>query len=510
MNIVFLSTEAVPFAKTGGLADVCGTLPSKVAALGHRTTVIMPAFRSIRSAGLPIESTDTSFAIQMSPQKLVGARILKSNLPDEDVPVWFIDQPQYFDRESLYGTSTGDYPDNAERFAFFCRAAMHAISRLDWPVDIVHCNDWQSGLVPALMAAEPDAYPWIKKASSIFTIHNLAYQGHFGREAFRWTGLDWKHFNSNQFEYYDHLNFLKTGIVAADMITTVSPKYAEEICGPEQGCGLDNVLRGRHARLSGIINGIDQTVWNPEIDPKLVATYDARFYKQGKLGNKRELQQRFGLEPSESLPMIGLVGRLASQKGWDMILPVLESHLTEDRPAQWVVLGSGEARYEEELRRLAQAYPKRFALYLGFSDELAHLIEAGSDVFVMPSLYEPCGLNQLYSLRYGTVPIVTETGGLANTVVDCTEATLRDGTATGFFIPEANAASLDATIGRALHLRYHEKENWEQIIETGMSQDFSWRHSADQYIDLYAKTIALKKKPPKTTVKLADESPTFR
>ena len=294
------------------------------------------------------------------------------------------------------------------------------------------------------------------------------------------------------------------------MITTVSPKYAEEICGPEQGCGLDNVLRGRQARLSGIINGIDQAVWNPETDPKLVATYDARFYKQGKLGNKRELQQRFGLEPSESLPMIGLVGRLASQKGWDMILPVLEAHLTEDRPAQWVVLGSGEARYEEELRRLAQAYPKRFALYLGFSDELAHLIEAGSDVFVMPSLYEPCGLNQLYSLRYGTVPIVTETGGLANTVVDCTEATLRDGTATGFFIPEANAASLDATIGRALHLRYHEKENWQQIIETGMSQDFSWRHSADQYIDLYAKTIALKKNPPKTTVKLADDSPTFR
>ncbi|TWU20580.1 Glycogen synthase [Novipirellula galeiformis] len=493
MNIVFLSTEAVPFAKTGGLADVCGTLPSKVAALGHQTAVIMPAFRSIRSAGLPIESTDTSFAVPMSRQKLVGARLLKSHLPEQQVPVWFIDQPQYFDRESLYGTSTGDYPDNAERFAFFCRAALQTIARLEWPVDIVHCNDWQTGLIPAMMAAQPDASPWIKNAATIFTVHNLAYQGHFDREAFRWTGLDWKHFNSNEFEYYNHLNFLKTGIISADMITTVSPKYADEICGPEQGCGLDEVLRGRSSRLSGIINGIDEAVWNPETDKKLAATYDTRFYKQGKLANKRAIQHRFGLEPDESLPMLGLVGRLASQKGWDMILPVIRSHLTEDRPTQWVVLGSGEARYEEELRKLAQAFPKHFALYLGFSDELAHQIEAASDIFLMPSLYEPCGLNQLYSLRYGTIPVVTRTGGLANTVVDCSDATLADGTATGFFVPEMNAASLDETIGRALHLRYHEKEKWEQIIQTGMAQDFSWRNSADQYVELYARTIALKK-----------------
>ncbi|TWU37402.1 glycogen synthase GlgA [Novipirellula artificiosorum] len=492
MNIVYVTTEAVPFAKTGGLADVCGTLPSKVAALGHRTAVIMPAFRSIHHAGLPIESTDITFAVPMSDQKLIGARLLKSTLPDQDVPVWFIDQPQYFERDSLYGTADGDYPDNAERFAFFCRAALQAIARLGWPIDIVHCNDWQTSLIPGLMAAKPKAYSWIASASTVLSIHNLAYQGHFWSEAFRWTDLDWSHFNPNEFEFYNHLNFLKTGIVTADMVSTVSPRYAEEIRSPEQGCGLDNILRGRSDRLVGIINGIDESVWDPETDPKIVANYDARSFQRGKFANKRSLQHRFGLEQSDEVPMIGLVGRLASQKGWDIILPVIRSHLSEDRPAQWIVLGSGDPVYEAELRTLAKAYPNRFALYLGFSDELAHQIEAGADLFLMPSQYEPCGLNQLYSLRYGTVPIVTETGGLANTVVNCTTQTLADATATGFYVPESNPIALDQTIGKALHLRYHQREKWEQIIQTGMKQDFSWRKSAGQYVDLYAKTIALK------------------
>ncbi|TWT81780.1 Glycogen synthase [Planctomycetes bacterium CA13] len=492
MNIVYLSTEAVPFAKTGGLADVCGTLPSKVAAMGHKTALIMPAFRSIHHAGLPIESTDISFAVPMSDQKLVGARLLKSKLPDQDVPVWFIDQPQYFDRDALYGTGEGDYPDNAERFAFFCRAAMQAIACLGWDVDIVHCNDWQSALVPGLMAADPSAHDWIAGASTVMSIHNLAYQGQYWSEAFRWTGLDWSHFTPDKFEFYNHLNFLKTGIVTADMICTVSPRYAEEIRTIEQGCGLDGILRSKSDRLAGIINGIDETVWNPELDPKLVANYDSGSFERGKYANKQSLQKRFGLEQSDEIPMIGLVGRLASQKGWDIILPVLQWHLSEDRPVQWVVLGSGEPRYENELRALAKAFPNRFALYLGFSDELAHQIEAGADVFVMPSQYEPCGLNQLYSLRYGTVPVVTETGGLADTVVNCTTTTLENGTATGFFVPTSNAVALDQSIGRALELRYHHKEKWKQIIQTGMTQDFSWRKSAAQYIDLYAKTVTLK------------------
>lgn len=459
--------------------------------MGHRAAVIMPAFRSIRRSGLAIETTDISFAVPMDEHKLVGGRIWKSSLPDADVPVWLIDQPQYFDRDSLYGTSAGDYPDNAERFAFFCRAALVAIARMGWQVDIVHCNDWQSGLVPGLIKANRKEHPWMQRVATVMTIHNLAYQGQFPREAFRWTGLDWKHFNPDEFEFYDHLNFLKAGIISADMVTTVSPSYAEEIRTPEQGCGLDAVLRGRSDRLVGIINGIDPGVWSPVADSKLAMNYSRDSWQQGKRANKRALQETFALTSSAAVPMIGLVGRFAEQKGWDLVLEVLRRHLRENRPTQWVVLGSGDPGIEHELRVLAVDHGDRFGLHIGFSDDLAHRIEAGADLFVMPSRYEPCGLNQLYSLGYGTVPIVTPTGGLSDTVVDCTAQSLGDGTATGFHVHHYNPESLDEAIGRALHLQYHDPESWKKVVETGMSQDWSWRKSAVQYIDLYEQTIAL-------------------
>lgn len=504
MNIVYLTTEAVPFAKTGGLADVCGALPARISALGHRAAVVMPAFQSIRKAGVPIESTDISFALPMNQQRLIGCRLLKSRLPDSDVPVWFIDQPQYFDRPTLYGTSEGDFPDNAERFAFFCRAAIAAIGRIGWTVDIVHCNDWQTGLVPALMRANRSAGAATKtggglqSAASVLTIHNLAYQGNFSKQAFEWTGLDWNHFNANEFEYYDQLNFLKTGIVTADMVTTVSPRYAQEIRTPQHGCGLNQVLDGVADRLSGIINGIDRAVWDPATDSNLSANFDSTTWHQGKSANKLALQQQFGLEQSDDVPLIGLVGRLADQKGWDFILPVLRAHLHENRPTQWIVLGSGDRGIEQALVQLAGDYPNRFALHVGFSDKLAHQIEAGSDLFVMPSHYEPCGLNQLYSLRYGTVPIVTPTGGLSDTVVDCTELTLADRTATGFHLRSQHESgwdesALDEAIGRALHMRYHDKDAWAQLVQTGMSQDWSWRHSAKEYEALYERTRSMRK-----------------
>ena len=319
---MFLTTEAVPFAKTGGLADVCGALPSRIAALGHRAAVIMPAFRSIRDSGLPIESTDISFAIPMADNKLIGARLLKSKLPDGDVPVWFIDQPQYFDRDGLYGTADGDYPDNAERFAFFCRAALQAIARIGWTIDIVHCNDWQSGLVPALIKTDPSAHPWMARAATMMTVHNLAYQGQFPAAEFRWSGRDWSDFTPELFEFFGQVNYLKTGVIAADVITTVSPRYAAEIQTQQHGCGLDGVLAARADRIFGIINGIDQTVWNPTTDDKLSDQYDETNWQAGKLGNKRSLQQEFGLEANTDLPLIGLVGRLAEQKGWDLIVPV--------------------------------------------------------------------------------------------------------------------------------------------------------------------------------------------
>ncbi len=492
MKIAYLTTEAVPFAKTGGLADVCGALPARVAGLGHQAAVFMPAFRSVHSCGQKIEATDYSFAVPMSDRKVIGARLLKSTLIGSDVPVWMIDQPQYFDRESLYGTSTGDYPDNAERFAFFCRAAMIAISRVFPDPSVVHCNDWQTGLVPAIMNATPELHPWIENAASVLTIHNLAYQGQFSHDAFTWTGLSWKHFTATELEFYGQLNFLKAGIISADQVTTVSDRYSQEIRTIDHGCGLDGVLRSIGDRVHGIVNGIDDEVWNPATDTKLIANYDVTNWQSGKHANKRFLQSEFGLDESHETPLIGCIGRLASQKGWDLILQVIDWHLTQHRPTQWIVLGSGDAHYERELGRLAAKHAGRFALHLGFSDTLAHRIEAGSDLFVMPSQYEPCGLNQLYSLRYGAVPIVTATGGLADTVTDTNETTIAAGTATGFFVRSHDPYQLDQSIGNALRLRYHEPKTWEKIIQTGMTQDWSWRKSASQYVSLYEQSVALK------------------
>jgi starch synthase len=492
LNIIYLTTETVPFAKTGGLADVCGALPIRIADLGHRAAVIMPAFASIRQAGLPIESTDISFAMPMGREKVVGCRLLRSSLPDSEVPVWFIDQPQYFNRPTLYGDSSGDFPDNAERFAFFCRAAIMAMTRIGWAVDIVHCNDWQTGLVPALLRATPHRDPGLLHAATVLTIHNLAYQGNFGKQAFEWTGLDWQHFRADSFEYYDQLNFLKTGIVTADMVTTVSPKYAAEIRTSLHGCGLNQVLDGVADRLTGIINGIDETIWNPATDPHLAANYQTSSWRDGKRANKRALQSQLGLEPNDELPLIGLVGRLADQKGWDLILPVLRSHLEQQRPTQWAVLGSGDRSIEHSLTELAARYPGRLGLHIGFSDTLAHRIEAAADLFVMPSHYEPCGLNQLYSLRYGTVPVVTPTGGLADTVVDSSDLTLANRTATGFHLHSFSAEGLDDAIGRALSMRYHQSEKWAQLVESGMSADWSWTTSAKKYVALYERTLSLK------------------
>ena len=492
LNIAYLTTEAVPFAKTGGLADVCGTLPREVAKLGHRCAVLMPAFRQVYRSGIEIESTDISFAIPMSRTKLVGGRLLRSHLPSCDVPVWLIDQPQYFDREGLYGDRNGDYPDNAERFAFFCRAALAALTRIDLDIDVIHCNDWQSGLVPGLLRATPAQYPTLANAATVMTIHNMAYQGAFPADAFAWTGLDWQFFHHESFEFYDQLNFLKAAITTADEVTTVSPRYAAEICTPEQGCGLDRVLSERRRRVVGIANGIDIEEWNPKTDVKLPARFDVDSWREGKAFNKKSIQQEFALDVSEDVPMIGLVGRLADQKGWDLILPIVERHVAEHRPTQWIILGSGDPRIEHELRRLQQQAPHQVAIHLGFHDALAHRIEAASDVFVMPSHYEPCGLNQLYSLRYGALPIVTATGGLADTVVDCTAETLAGGTANGFHLHEVSVDGLDEAIGRALQLRYHEKNKWEQMVAAAMGADWSWRKSAAQYAKLYESAATLR------------------
>lgn len=492
MDIVFLSTEAVPFAKTGGLGDVCGALPATLAQSGHRVSLVMPAFRSIRNSGLEIEPTDISLTVSINGRQ-VAARLLKSSWPGSSATVYFIDQPQYYDRVGLYGDQHGDHRDNCERFAFFCRAALQAIGRISPQVDIIHCNDWQTGLVPAYMHYGFESHGWMERARSVFTVHNLAYQGRFWHYDMPLTGLGWDKFTAEGIEFFGSLNFLKAGIQLADMITTVSPTYAEEIQLPLHGCGLDPVLRSRTDRLRGIINGIDDAVWNPSTDPHLAANYGVNDWRSGKASNKRFIQESFGLEVDPEIPLIGLVGRLADQKGWDLITEVMNWNLSENRPVQWIVLGTGEIRYHDQLSDFASNYPGRFGLRLGFSDALAHQIEAGADMFLMPSRYEPCGLNQLYSLRYGTVPIVTATGGLVDTVTDAIDETLSAGTATGFLIPTFSAEAIDHALGKALAMRHHAPHLWATMVERGMSEDWTWRKSAQRYESVYVEALALSK-----------------
>ncbi|MCA9107563.1 MAG: glycogen synthase GlgA [Planctomycetales bacterium] len=487
MNILLASSEVVPFAKTGGLADVSGALPIEIAKLGHRPIVFMPAYRAALQSGQPIEPYGDEFSIPIG-SKIVAGSYLKSRLPNSDVDVVLVSQPEYFDRAGLYQENGEDYPDNCERFVFFCRAVMEGIRTLGLHVDLIHCNDWQTGLIPAYLALEYRHAPRYAKIASMLTIHNLAYQGNFWHWDMLLTGLDWRYFNWRQMEFFGRLNLLKTGIVFANSLTTVSPRYAQEIQTSELGCGLEGVLSHRTESLHGIINGIDETVWNPSIDPHLAANYDVNNWRDGKTTCKRALQEEMGL-PTEAAPLIGLIGRLAEQKGWTLIIDLMKN-LVPRTDVQWVVLGTGEPSYQQALEELAAAYPTKVAVRMAFSDAIAHRIEAGSDMFLMPSRYEPCGLNQLYSLKYGTVPIVHETGGLADTIVDFTGDAARDGASNGFQFREYRSEALLETVRRALEVFTHHPDQWGRLVECGMRQDWSWSRSARQYVSLYEQLAA--------------------
>ncbi len=488
MNILFATTEAAPFAKTGGLGDVCGALPRELDRLGHNPVVILPAFRQVRDAGLPIEPTGVSVRVPIG-QKQVEGHFLRSRLPGSDVPVFLLEQGDYYDRPQLYREDGEDYKDNCERFTFFCRAALEAVTLLELQTDLVHCHDWCAGLIPAYLKtlyANKRAY---KRLASVMTIHNLSYQGNFWHWDMALTGLDWKYFNWRQMEFYGNLSFLKTGIVFADMLTTVSPTYAREILSAPLGCGLEGVLQHRRDDLEGIINGVDYGEWNPATDKFLGANrYSVANFAVGKAACKADLQRRLGLPERPDAPLLAAVGRLVDQKGFDLIARVLRQW-AERVDAQWVILGTGEPRYQEVLGSLGKEYPQKVAVRLEFADELAHRIEAGADMFLMPSQYEPCGLNQLYSLKYGTVPVVRATGGLVDTVVDANELTLADGTATGFSFEEYTSIELAAALERACRA-FADPVVWSQLVETGMRQDWSWRQSAEQYAALYERTLS--------------------
>ena len=492
MNIVFATSECVPFAKTGGLADVCGALPREIAARNHQVCVFMPAYSQTfeaAEAGLvdSPEPTGVEFEIPIGTQKLVTGSLLKSRLPQSQVPVYLVDQQEYYRREQLYTRNGEDYADNCERFVFFCRAVLDAQQQLGIRPDLIHCNDWQTGLIPAYLQTVYEGVTNFESTATLLTIHNLAYQGSFWHWDMLLTGIDWKYFNWRQMEFFGQLNLLKSGIVFASALSTVSPTYAEEIQTESFGCGLHHILAHRRGNLSGILNGIDSS-WDPATDPHLSANYDSSNWQLHKPKCKLDLRARLKLEANDQ-PVIGLVGRLASQKGWDLILDVMD-HWLESIDAQWVVLGSGEPDYERRLHELADRWPGKLGLHIGFENGLAHQIEAGADLFLMPSEYEPCGLNQMYSLRYGTVPVVHRVGGLADTIVDLNPEQLGNGTANGFSFSEYSINKLESTLARAVMTYLEHPATWAQLVANGMRGDFSWQHSCDAYLQLYERTIA--------------------
>ncbi len=474
LRILFVSSEAYPLIKTGGLGDVAGSLPRALLDLQLDVRLIMPAY------AVAIEQLGETKILAQFSEGADTVTLREGLLPDSPLKVWLVDASGYFDRPgNPYLDSNGQpWADNAERFALFSRIVTRlALNQagLDWMPDIVHCNDWQTGLVPALLALSA------QRPATVFTIHNLAYQGLFPAENVQKLGLPASWWSHHVLEFHGQLSFIKGGLVFADRINTVSPSYAREIQTTEFGNGLEGLLRHRSTVLSGILNGIDTEEWNPATDPLLEYHYDTHNLS-GKPSNKQALQTALGLSQKPRTPLIGLVSRLVSQKGIDIILDAIPSLVK--LPLQLVLLGSGDRALEARLVALARQYPTKLAVSIGYDEVLAHRIEAGADMYLMPSRFEPCGLNQMYSLRYGTVPIVRNVGGLADTVTDTSAKTLANGTANGFIVNTDNSLALLRTVKRALR-RYRNKAQWQQLQTTGMQQNFSWQASAQEYLTLY-------------------------
>jgi len=474
MEILFVASEVAPFSKTGGLGDVAGALPSVLAARGHGVHVVTPRYGFVDAEGLGLERLDQTVRARGETAGLWRSRL-------GGAYVYLLEHERYYgSRRSPYNDQGRDYPDNAQRFAFLCRAALDLPRVLRLAPDVVHLHDWPTALAAWMMRHEHHPR-WARRARTVYTIHNLAYQGVFPKELVPAVGLPWEFFRYEALEFYDQLNFMKAGLVFADAITTVSPTYAREILTPEHGNGLDSLLRHRARDLTGILNGIDDTVWDPARDAHLAAHYEAGALA-GKARCKAELQRELRL-PGREVPLVATIGRLADQKGLDLIAASLDEFLRAD--VQFVLLGSGRRDYEELFARAARERPERVAVHIGFDEGLAHRIEAGADVFLMPSRFEPCGLNQMYSLRYGTVPVVRAVGGLEDTVEDY------DGyrSGTGFKFRDYHPTALVTAIRRALDVHRDERA-WRGLQARGMAQDHSWRRRAEDYERLYRKVLA--------------------
>ena len=474
MRIAMLSPEIAPFAKTGGLADVVGTLAPALERAGHEISLIMPAHRSVLRGYFALDLSEPALTVAIGGAQ-IEATVLRSRLGN-NISVFLVREDSYFDRDYLYGTPQADYPDNAERFIFFSRAALEVLRR--HPADIVHAHDWQTALAVVFLKAQGERYPELAMTKTIFTVHNLGFQGLFPASDWPLLNLDPSWFTPNGLEFYARINFLKGALRLSDKITTVSPSYAQEIMTPEQGFGLDGVLRERAQDLVGILNGIDYEEWNPQTDAAIPARYSVKNLA-GKQTCKRALQRHFALPERPGIPLIGVVSRLTAQKGFDLVEAVWPKLI--DQEVQFILLGTGEARFVEFFTRAAALYPDRVGVHIGFDENLAHRIEAGADMFLMPSLYEPCGLNQMFSLRYGTIPIVRAVGGLKDTVENCAPET---SSGTGFvFLPFEPPALYDA-VERALQA-FSNKLAWKAIKERAMAMDNSWDRSAAAYARVY-------------------------
>jgi len=482
LKILFATSEAHPLMKTGGLADVSGSLPPALQHLNNDVRLIMPAYPAAVEKAIPVKT----IASLKLPGLTEPVRLLSGTQANQ-VPLYLVDAPGLFDRAgNPYTNAAGhDWVDNAERFTLFCRTIVAvAMNRADlgWQPDMVHCNDWQTGLVPPLLAAEGN------RPATLFTIHNLAYQGVFDHHTFSKLQLPAALWSHDGLEFHNNFSFIKGGLAFADWLNTVSPTYAHEICSPAFGYGLEGLLRHREDRLSGVLNGIDYQAWDPTSDPHIHQHFDTNTFELKGI-NKTLLQQEMGLPQDEEALLFGYIGRLVEQKGVDLILDILPK-LADQGNVQVIFLGSGAYELEQALQQAQEQYPHMVASYIGYDEPLAHRIEAGVDSFLMPSRFEPCGLNQLYSLRYGTVPIVRRTGGLADTVVDASPRALLDGTATGFVFDDSHSSELWKAVERAIQFYNRPKTWWHKLAVNGMQQDFSWDGSASHYLDIYRQAIA--------------------
>jgi starch synthase len=481
LNILFVSSEIFPYSKTGGLADVAGSLPNALVEQGCRVVGITPFYKETRKKGGAFADTGKRITVPIGEHPVQGTLLKSKTSP---FPLYLIDQPSYFNRDHLYGDERGDYYDSAERFIFFCRAALEACVALGFHPHIIHCHDWHTGLIPAYLKTLYGNHPLFKDTSSVFTIHNLAYQGNFGHGLYHLTGLGEDLFRMEGLEFHGQFSFLKAGLAYSGHITTVSETYREEILEKENGCGMEGVLKSRKKKLRGIVNGIDCQKWDPETDGKIAANFSSK-NRKGKEACGKDLLGLFRIRPSMKTPILSMVTRLTHQKGIDLVMESMDSILQRD--LSLILLGSGDRRYEEFFRNLAAQYPARVGVCLEFSEDLAHKVYAGTDIFLMPSRFEPCGISQMISMRYGGVPLVHSVGGLVDTVQQYDPG---DETGCGFcfteFSPEGLLTALDLALAE-----FHEKKSWDKLVKRVMERDYSWTPPSKKYLEVYKKVAGI-------------------